>query len=66
MKPYDPIPMVVTLKPHQTIGVGEIIRENIGGKVIRFKVIEIRTVESHETHALVGVMAREIGEGDAE
>lgn len=66
MKPYDPIPMVITLKPHQTIRKGEVIREVIGGKAIRFKVIEIRMVEIRETHALVGVMAREIGEGDAE
>ncbi|AQY55056.1 hypothetical protein [Geobacillus phage TP-84] len=66
MKPYDPIPMAITLKPHQTIRKGEVIQETIGGKVVKFKVIDIRMVEIRETHALVGVMAREIGEGDAE
>lgn len=65
MKSYDPYPMMMHFREHQGIHKGETISELIGGKTVKFKVNEIRSIRTLPDGVQeVIMMVRELPDGD--
>lgn len=46
MKTYEPFPMMMQFKRHQGVKKGDIITENVGGVIVKYKVMEIKSFRS--------------------
>ncbi|AYP68849.1 hypothetical protein BpsM61_00075 [Bacillus phage vB_BpsM-61] len=61
-KPHDPYPIVYCLKEGQSLKDGEIIREEIGGKTLKMKILSILKLEPKINGMDVHCLVREIPE----
>lgn len=67
MKNYEPYPMMIRFKEHQGISKGETIQESIGGKIVHFKVTDIKSIKTLPNgYQEVILMVRELPGGDEE
>ena len=67
MKPYDPYPMLMRFKSHQGITKGETIQETIGGRLVQYRVTDIRSIKTlSDGIQEVVLMVRELPGGDTE
>lgn len=48
MRAFDPFTMTLHLKEHQDLMDGDIFTDVIGGKSVRFKIVEIQNVIRYE------------------